>query len=131
MSTNHDTWPSDDDLSNLARDSGELRHAWALVQRLSKLLLAERTKKRPKAPRGLVGAKPEDWNERIQRLENKIVSQKKTITELEECRKFEAESERLLVHTLQIVADNPSVHWSAAAQSRLDAHARRQGPRPS
>ena len=51
---------------------------------------------------------------------------------LNECRQFERDSEKLLVHALELVAESgpADTHIAAFAKHQLENHRKRQGPRP-
>lgn len=123
-----DLWPDDDDLLGLVRESQEHKRAWALIAGLSKTIMRERSVEHPPHESlKPIGEKPPNWTDIIHNLEEKIVKQKGHIRTLEECRVFEAESERLLVGALERAV----VHGGGTARLALDAHAERQGPRTS
>jgi hypothetical protein len=117
-----ETWPSNGDLHELGREAQEHRRAWALVGGLSRRLLSERIHPG-------TGPSTEEQAERIHQLEEKIVKQRKFLAQLEECREFERETERLLVEHLDAIS-----HFHTTAGERalraLDEHTQRKGPRP-
>lgn len=143
------TWPDDDDLLALVKESSEHQRVWAIVRGLSKHLLAEREShllqraggisthhdprtsqhaepvKQPK----FTGERPNDYVERVRALEDKIVGLKKHITNLEECRAFELQTENLLVEGLRNIAEGQYTSANNAARTYLETYERRLGPR--
>lgn len=114
-------WPSNGDLRELGREAAEHRRSWALVGGLSRRLLSERT--HPSS-----GPSSDEQSERIHGLESKIVKQRKFLSQLEECRAFERETEQLLIGTLEIISAGKGVA-AEAARNVIAAYEQRKGPR--
>lgn len=126
-----DVWPEEHDLLALERESGEHRRSWALVAGLTKALREERAAKNTTRTSGkLVGPKPESYDDRIRTLEAKLVSQKAVIRQLEECRAFERETEKMLVDALDRIARH-AVWPQSVANVALRDYGNRLGPRPA
>jgi hypothetical protein len=123
-------WPSDKELVMFTREASEHCRAWAFIAGLSKSLIAERRAYSEHAKRA-DKIRPENYTDRIHDLETKVIKQKAALQRLEECRVFEAETERLLVDALVEIRDgNGSYNDSAyLAQRILVIHERRKGPR--
>ena len=131
---------ADETMAQLAHEAAEHQRVWGLVSSLASLVknrdqeiaLLEGLLKsmQPYSP-----AYVEGQNARIHHLEQRIVKQKKAFNKLEECRRFEKETEEILVEALDILVttpnkiDNPS--WVlATAKKALSVHKKRKGPRP-
>jgi len=125
-----DGWPDDDVLLMLVRESQEHKRAWALVAGLSKTILTERKVRPQRQPKELQGKRPETWEDRMQSLERRIVKQRKALETMEECRKFEAETEGMLTEALVDIA-NTRNHSDAVvlAETMLNKYRQRLGPR--
>lgn len=128
-----DDWPDDDVLLMLVKESAEHKRAWALIAGLSKTVLKER-KPPPTSTRHMAkatGPKPGGYNEKIHELETKIIKQKRYLREVEECRAWEMETERLLVDALERIYSRDGDGTDAGEMARLSlaVHAKRRGPR--
>lgn len=120
-------WPTKDGLEALVKESREHERTWALVRGLSNTILRERT-----MTGVVVEPRSERDAERIKTLERSIVKQRGELKNLNECRTYEAETERLLVEALIGIASasNP-VGMQIYAQDALREHeARIHAPRP-
>jgi hypothetical protein len=119
-------WPDSSEVRLLSREAAEHRRAWGLVGGLCKTLISERGVKLPPSS--------EDQNKRLAALETKIVKQRRQLANLEECRTFERETERLLAAGLQAIVETGHTAKKddtvKFAQDMLDQLAERKGPRP-
>lgn len=129
-----DDWPNDDVLLMLVKESAEHKRAWALISGLSKTVLNERNARERQGKRfdRPIGEKPDNWADRIQHLERRLVKQRKHLAAVEECRVFERETEDMLVGVLKDIAheygDKPLAgKWATDA---LNDYLVRRGPRP-
>lgn len=122
-------WPAKEDLVQYIRESAEHKRVWALVSGLSRALQHER-EGNPRVGRDT--ALVSNYVDRIQDLEAKVIAQKAMLNQLEDCRTFERETERLLIETLKII-DHATSRESAAQQARraLIVNSQRKGPRPA
>jgi hypothetical protein len=122
-----DNWPTDEELVMFSREASEHVRAWKFIGGLSRTWAAER-RERIKEARAL---KIEEYVVRIRALEEKGIKQKAALRRLDECRAFESETERLLVGTLQQIADgNADTYTRLLAAEMLTEYATRKGPRP-
>lgn len=119
---NQSDWPSDGDLRQMIRESVEHQRTWRLVGGLSERLIKERKANR------FAGPSSPEQNERIHSLEQRIVKQKAMLAHLEECRAFEAETERMLVKALTWISQNYA--GDTTARQALAEFDKRKGPRP-
>lgn len=119
-----DSWPEDEVLVMLVRESAEHKRAWALIAGLSKALIEERRYTVPDLPKHLVGKKPENWSDRIQTLEERIVKQRKQLAALED------ETEQMLVTALKEIQVRATGGAAMICESILATFDERRGPRP-
>ena len=135
-STPIDTRP-DEMLTQLAHEAAEHQRVWGIVTALTEQLVLSR--KEVDLLDGLVeqqfrspyNPREDEQNARIHRLEQKIVKQRKTLKNLEECRLFERETEQLLVIALENISMAPSKASALVrANDALVDHDNRKGPRP-
>lgn len=123
-SNDRTVWPDRGDLAEIRREASAHRRAWGMVDGLARSLQEEREKGN--------AARVVHQAAQIQQLERKVIGQKEGVRKLEECRRFEAESEAMLVGTIQIIAHGelPSaVHIEQIARQALERHMKRKGPR--
>ena len=141
-----DDWPDDDALLQLVKESAEHKRAWALIAGLSKRVLQEREawsmlRKAGGIPPHYdasshrakpIGNRPRGYADHIHELEDKIVKQKEQLRELNACREFEAETERLLVAALEKIIKTSDWHTMGLyARDALAENLKRKGPRPA
>jgi hypothetical protein len=73
----------------------------------------------------------DDRVERIARLEERIVKQKRALSDLEQCRLFERQTERMLEEALRLAAaEHSATRARIIANDALEELYRRRGPRP-
>lgn len=121
--SNWPKWPNREDLVALRREAAEHRRVWGIVSGLSSTLLTLHDK-HSLAP-----------DERVHKLEAKIVAQREAIKTIEECRAFETETEHHLAAGLQrIQAMTANDVDLQDVIGELDAiladYVTRKGPRP-
>jgi hypothetical protein len=127
-------WPNKRDLDTLEKESSEHKRAWSLVLGLTRALRAERLVHHDGKCRTakFEGAKPDDYNQNIRALEQRILSRKAHLRELEECRRFEQETEHILISAIRAAHDEPGpVAANIILEQAILTYAMRTGPRPT
>jgi hypothetical protein len=125
-------WPTKQDLDTLEKESSEHDRAWRLVRGLVRALKEERLLKsgdKYRTPK-FEGERPDDYNQNIRLLEQRILKRKQRLTELEECRAFEQETERILISAIHdaLNEQDPATAKSLLEQAAL-TYTQRMGPR--